>query len=197
MCWVYNTRFPFPQADDDQAAVKSASRREHTLKMWARGPRRHSRQQGLLPESNGPLSGCPRGRPSLGRWRVNVQPKHDAHTRTHAKIKKKKTITNPKPWNKTPPRAPSKLKLLVQGSGLTVANNTMRADSAAGEETSSQSLFSSCPVLSKNGLKNKFYPKEKRIQFSKTISKRFSKAKKETKHLWLQGLVARRAEIYI
>lgn len=101
MCWVCNTHFPFPQADDDRAAVKSASRREHTITTWVRGPRRHSRQLGLLPESNGPLSGCPRGRPSLGRWRLNVQPKHDTHTRTHTKIKKKKKKKPPLP---PPPR---------------------------------------------------------------------------------------------
>lgn len=160
MCWVCNTHFPFPQADDDRAAVKSASRREHTITTWVRGPRRHSRQLGLLPESNGPLSGCPGGRPSLGRWRLNVQPKHDTHTRTHTKIKKKKKNHHyhhhPETLKQKPPRAPSKLKLSVQGSGLTVANSTMMADSAAWEQTSSQSLFSSCPVLSKNGLEYKF-----------------------------------------
>lgn len=101
-----------------------------------------------------------------------------AHTPKLKKKKKKNHHQQPETLKQNPPRAPSKLKLLVQGSGLTVANSTMRADSAAGEETSSQSLFSSCPVLSKNGLEYKFYPKEKIIRFSKTISKRFSKAKK-------------------
>lgn len=35
---------------------------------------------------NGPLSSFPRGRPSLGRWRLNVQPKCDTLTCTHVKI---------------------------------------------------------------------------------------------------------------
>ena len=68
----------------------------------------------------------------------------------------------------------------------------MRANSAGWEETSPPSLFSSCPVLLKYGLKYKFYPQEKRIRFSKPFSegspKQKKKNKKQTNHLWLQGL---------
>lgn len=95
-------------------------------------PRSRSHQKGLPPESKGPPSGYPRRRPSLGRWRLN----HNSHT----------PKPKPKPQSKNP-QPPSDLKLSARGASQVA--NRMRMWLHVLERTSSQSLFSSWPVLSK------------------------------------------------
>ena len=134
--------------------------------------RGHSHQHGLLPESYRSTERLPKGEQARGRWRLNVQPQHSAHT---PKNKHKKTITNnPKPQNKTP-----QPPLLVQGNGLTAANSRMRMGLCQTRGNLFPVTFSSCPSLSRNALEHKFHPQEKESD-SEKISKRLQSKNKQT-----------------
>ena len=91
---VLGLQYLFPTSTGRRwpGSCQEHQQKEHPVKTWVRGLRRHGRQQRLLL-----LSSRPRGQPSLGRWRLNVQPKHDTLTCTHIKIKKKKTKTHQQP----------------------------------------------------------------------------------------------------
>ena len=54
--------------------------------------RGHSSQHGLLPESYRSTERLPKGEQARGRWRLNVQPQHDANTPKN-KHKKQPPIT--------------------------------------------------------------------------------------------------------
>lgn len=66
--------FPTPTSRWCPGCCQEQQQKENKTETWMRVHRSHSHQTGLLPESNSPLSGCPMRRPSLGRWRLNVQP---------------------------------------------------------------------------------------------------------------------------
>ena len=186
MCWVYNTRFPFPQADDDSGCCQERQQKENTVKTWVRGPRRHSRQQGLLPESNGPLSGCPRGRPSLGRWRLNVQPKHDTHTHTHTKIKKNTTNQPPTTRNLETKTPTSILKVKALSPGQ---RPTARWGRTLPHERKLLPSHFSPPVLSSQKMvwNISSTPKKKESDSAKPFPKGSPKQKKQNKTLVAAG----------
>lgn len=145
------------------------------------GPRRHSRQRGLLPESNGPLSGCPRGRPSLGRWRLNVQPKHDTHTRTHTKIKKKKTNQPPTTQNLETKTPTSILKVKALSPGQRSHSGQQRDEGGLcrvrGSFLPVTSLLLSCPLKKWSGIE--VLPPRKKNQIQQNHFQKVLQSKKK------------------
>lgn len=145
----------------------------------------YSHQTGLLAESNGPLSGCPRRRPSLGRWRLNLQPKHNSHTHTILKIKagelgggkegeeKKKEA----PTQTKTPTTTLKFKALSPGQQSQSGLEDKEATLQVLDETKHLFGHSTSPVLSpQKATDYKRYPQGKESG-SENTSKRFSKAK--------------------
>ena len=151
-----------------------------------------SRQQGLLPKSNSPLSGYPTGRPSLGRWWLNVQPKHYTHTCTHIKIKNKNKNQPPTTQNlKTkPPMSTLKVKALSPGKQYHSGQQAQWGRTLLDERKLLPSHSSPLVLSSQKKVWNTSSTPKKKESDSATIFKRFSKAKKKKKKssLWLQGL---------
>ena len=150
-----------------------------------------SRQQGLLPKSNSQLSGYPTGRPSLGRWWLNVQPKHYTHTCTHIKIKTKNKNQPPTIQNlKTkPPMSTLKVKALSPGKQYHSGQQAQWGRTLLDERKLLPSHSSPLVLSSQKKVWNTSSTPKKKESDSATIFKRFSKAKKKKKSsLWLQGL---------
>ena len=142
-----------------------------------------SRQQGLLPKSNSPLSGYPTGRPSLGRWWLNVQPKHYTHTCTHIKIKTKNKNQPPTIQNlKTkPPMSTLKVKALSPGKQYHSGQQAQWGRTLLDERKLLPSHSSPLVLSSQKKVWNTSSTPKKKESDSATIFKRFSKAKKKKK----------------